>query len=164
MKKIFLLLFSLCALSLSAHEYYIAIFEVGLSKDERSIQISAKFIAHDLEEAIMSTNGPHLNLGSKNEHPQADSLLFDYILRNFSINVNKKKISPIFVGKDVEFDEDLWVYIEIPLDEKMKEMSITNTCLISDFPSHQNIMHVTIKGQLKTYVFTKNIIDQHIQL
>lgn len=152
-------------LSSMVHDYYVAIFEVNLSKDERYIQISAKFIAHDLEESIMNTNGPHLNLGAKNEHPQADSLLLDYIKRNLSFKINDKETTPQFVGKEVELDEDLWLYIEIPIEEKkIKTIDIINTCLIEDFPSQENMMHINIRGQMKTHVFTKSIIDQHIEL
>jgi hypothetical protein len=153
------------SLSLMAHDFYVAIFEVNLSKDERSIQISAKFIAHDMEEAVMSTNGPHLNLGEKNEHPQADSLLLDYLKRNLSFKINGKETSPQFVGKEVELDEDLWLYIEIPFEEKkIKSIDIINTCLIADFPAQENMMHINIGGEMKTYIFTKTTIDQHIEL
>lgn len=165
-KKSLLIFFTfLLSFSVKAHDYYIAIFEVNLSKDEKSLQVSAKFIAHDVEESIMKSNGQYLNLLSSNEHPKADSLLGDFLVKNLSFKINGVEAPIIYEGKEVELDEDLWIYFEIPITEKkIKTIDIINTCLITDFPSHQNIMHVSIRGQLKSYVLTKDTIEQQIQL
>lgn len=164
-KLVFLLLSLLLSFSSIAHDYYITIFEVNLSKDEKSLQISAKFIAHDVEEAIMKNNGQYLNLSSSKEHPKADSLLVDFLKKNVSFKINGTDAPIIYDGKEVELDEDLWLYFEIPITEKkIKTIDITNTCLIAHFPNHQNIMHVSIRGQLKSYVLTKDQIEQQIQL
>ncbi len=160
-------LLALCiALSFNswAHEYYIAIFEINESRDGKSLQISAKFIAHDVEEAMMRQDYPYLNMNSRNEHPDADSLLFDYFQKNFKVVINQTPQSLNYVGKELALDEDLWIYLEITLEEPIKQLSLINTLLIREFPKQQNIVYSKIGVVNKTTIFTNEIIEQSLTL
>jgi hypothetical protein len=137
-------LFFMVSYAAKAHDYYIAIFEINESRDGKSLQISAKFIAHDMEEAMMRQDYPYLNMNSRNEHPDTDSLLFDYFSKNFSMIINQNKAPMVFVGKELGLDEDLWIYIEIPLTETINTLTLTNTLLIREFSKQQNIVYSNI--------------------
>jgi hypothetical protein len=157
-------LFVMVSFASKAHEYYIAIFEINESRDGKSLQISAKFIAHDVEEAMMRQDYPYLNMNSRNEHPDADSLLFDYFQRNFKVVINQTPQSLNYVGKELALDEDLWIYVEIILEEPIKQLSLTNTLLIREFPKQQNIVYSKIGVVNKTTIFTNEIIEQTLTL
>jgi hypothetical protein len=157
-------LFVMISFASKAHEYYIAIFEINESRDGKSLQISAKFIAHDVEEAMMRQDYPYLNMNSRNEHPDADSLLFDYFQRNFKVVINQTPQSLNYVGKELALDEDLWIYVEIILEEPIKQLSLTNTLLIREFPKQQNIVYSKIGVVNKTTIFTNEIIEQTLTL
>lgn len=159
-----LLAIVLVGMSSQAHEYYIAIFEINESRDGKSLQISAKLIAHDVEEAMMRQDYPYLNMNSRNEHPDSDSLLFDYFSKNFSVMINQNKAPMVFVGKELALDEDLWIYIEIPLTETTDSITLHNTILIREFPQQQNIVYSKIGAVNKTTIFTNEITEQSITL
>jgi hypothetical protein len=157
-------LFVMVSFASKAHDYYIAIFEINESRDGKSLQISAKFIAHDVEEAMMRQDYPYLNMNSRNEHPDTDSLLFDYFSKNFSVMINQNKAPMVFVGKELGLDEDLWIYIEIPLTETISTLTLTNTLLIREFSKQQNIVYSKIGVVNKTTIFTNEIIEQSLTL
>jgi hypothetical protein len=157
-------LFVMVSFASKAHDYYIAIFEINESRDGKSLQISAKFIAHDVEEAMMRQDYPYLNMNSRNEHPDADSLLFDYFQRNFKVVINQTPQSLNYVGKELALDEDLWIYVEIILEEPIKQLSLINTLLIREFPKQQNIVYSKIGVVNKTTIFTNEIIEQSLTL
>ena len=156
---IFLAFFCL-AFSAKAHDYYVAIYDVQLSRDGQSLQISAKLIAHDVEEAIARANHPFLNMGSKNEYPKTDSILHLYMSQKLQFDINGKRAQFNYVGHELELDEDLWIYLEIPLEEPINELYVYNGVLIENFEGQQNIMHLKIGEYTKTITFTKDLIEQ----
>jgi hypothetical protein len=102
-----------------------------------------------------------LNFGEPNEHEKADSLLFDYMVSHFKINTTST-LDFSFVGKEVNLDEMLWVYIESTELEKPKLLEVENTFLIDDFEAQSNITHVNflsffeyIHYESKTWILGK---------
>ena len=143
------------------HEYYVATYESKISQDRKSIQISAKFIAHDVEEALVQSNHPFLNLGSKQEHPKKDSILNEYLKAKLQFKVNEKELTFKIIGSETELDEDFWVYIEVPLNEEIKTLNIYNAILTEVFEAQHNIMHWELGSLKKSLIFT-HLNNEHV--
>lgn len=160
----FLIALAIILQSNTLHEYYVAVYEAGLSRNGQSIQISAKFIAHDIEEAVVRASHPFLNFGSQNEHPKKDSILNEYLKAKLDFNINGE-ITPFqIIGSEVELDEDLWIYIEVPLKGKINELTIYNAILTETFEAQKNIMHWDINGFKKSLIFTHLNNEQELKL
>lgn len=164
LKIVIITALSLTLMSFMLHEYYVATYDAHLSKDKKAIQISAKFIAHDVEKALIESNHPDLKLGSRNEHPKKDSILTHYLKSKLEFTINKKPLEFKLIGSEVELDEDFWVYIEIPLQEEIQTLHVYNAILTEVFKGQQNIMHWDIGGLKKSLIFTHLNNEQEIKL
>jgi hypothetical protein len=132
-------LFVMVSFASKAHDYYIAIFEINESRDGKSLQISAKFIAHDVEEAMMRQDYPYLNMNSRNEHPDTDSLLFDYFSKNFSVMINQNKAPMVFVGKELGLDEDFGFTLKYLLPKQLVPSPLPTPYSLENFPSNKTL-------------------------
>ena len=154
----------LTIMGFSLHDYFVATYQANLSKDGKSIQIAAKFIAHDVENALIESNHPNLKLGSKNEYVQKDSILNEYLKTKLIFTINGKETPFKILGSEVELDEDFWVYIEVPLSETPKSIKVYNAILTEVFKGQQNIMHWDLEGHKKSLIFTHLNNEQEIKL
>lgn len=136
------------------HDFYISITSVDYNQESNKLEITCQFTTHDMEKAILSLHNIDLNFGEPNEHEKADSLLFDYMVSHFKINTTST-LDFSFVGKEVNLDEMLWVYIESSELEKPKLLEVENTFLIDDFEAQSNITHVNFGKKKHTFSFNR---------
>lgn len=166
MRQLFNIIFGAVILmgtsSSTLHDYFVATYDSNLSRDGKSIQISAKFIAHDVEKTLTQLGYPDLKLGSQSEHLKKDSILLEYLNAKLQFEVNNSQISYKIIGSEIELDEDFWVYIEVPLQESIKSLKVYNAVLTETFPSQQNIMHFNFTGNKKSFIFTQLNNEQQI--
>lgn len=163
-KIAFASLITLCLTSFALHDYFVATYDVNLSKDEKSIQMSIKLITHDVEEALVTENHPFLNLRSKNEYQNVDSVLNVYFKDHLQFTINSTPVSYKFIGHEAELDEDLWVYLELPIESKVESISIFNSVLTQVFEGQQNIMHFKLGEYSESIIFTHSKNEQDIKL
>ena len=136
------------------HDFFISITSVDYNNNSQKLEISCQFTAHDIEKAILETDGIDLNLGEPNEHEQADGILFKYITSNFKLSSNTS-IEYSYIGKEVNLDETLWVYIESTKVDKPENLEVENTFLIDEFDSQSNITHVNFGKKQQTFSFNR---------
>ena len=111
-----------------------------------------EFTAHDLEYYFEKEHNKLLKLGSIKEFKDCDSLLFDYISKHFYIEINNNKVKFNFIGKEVNNDESLLIYLEKKSVKNVKSLTIFNDLLCKYYPNQQNIVH--LEGNLKnSFVF-----------
>ena len=109
------------------HKFYVSLCQIDHNPVSRSLEITMKIFTDDLEYAI--TGSPTFyGLGTEMEPPEADSLLFRYIVRNFQVKVDDKLCRPVFIGKEVELDVT-WCYIEVAGVQDFRSIEITNKML-----------------------------------
>ncbi len=142
----------LCSNSRTLHEYYISITSIDYNSQSKSLEITQQFITHDVEKAILKESKIDLNLAEPNEHPKADSLLFAYISYHLELSA-KKNIELNWVGREVNLDESLWIYLQSEKIEKPESLTILNSCLTEVFKSQSNITHVNFGDKQQTQAF-----------
>ncbi len=143
--------------SFGVHEYYITICNVEHINTDQRLEISIKFIAHDLEADILQQTGESIKLDQKND--QIDSVLNRYITDHLSISNNKKDIVLIYIGFEFSLDEECMVYFESEQVKEPKKLEITNTLLVNTFKEQENIVNVTIDEQTLQHSYNKNITN-----
>jgi len=136
------------------HDFFISITSIDYNNDSNKLEVSCQFTTHDIEKAIISAHKIDLNLCEPNEYPKADSVLFEYIKSNFNLR-SIATISYNFVGKEVNLDETLWVYIESSKVSKPDKLEIENTFLVDDFESQSNITHVNFGKKQQSFSFNR---------
>ena len=133
------------------HEHYTTITNINFSP-EKNIEIVMEFTAHDLEYHFEKEYHKELKLGSINELKDSDSLIFEYISNHFYIKLNNSKITLSYLGKEVNNDESLLIFLEKKSFKNIKSLEIINDLLCKHFPNQQNIVH--LEGNLKnSFIF-----------
>jgi hypothetical protein len=137
MKALFL------ALGLAAaapiHDFFVSILTIHFKEKERTLDLTWRITAHDMEHAFEST--APLKLGSDKENPKADSLLNDYFKHHLVLFLEDKQLSWQWVGKELD-GETLYCYLQVADVPTPNDLVVQNTLLMDVFGDQQNMVHV----------------------
>lgn len=98
-------------LSFVNHKFYMSQTNVWYNPETKSLEIIVDLFVDDFEKVIEHNSGEKLFLNSPKEHPKADSLVFDYFEKHFSVSQDESRIPLDFIGKEVKVDH-LFLYVE----------------------------------------------------
>ena len=150
---ILLLTFSPFHLFTLSHDIHVSMCELQFDEQTSAFQVSIKIFIDDLEIAMKKEGYPPLNLGSANENELTPEYLESYIDKYFSIEIDGKKLSPHFVGKEISDDfQAVWSYLEYPGEiSKAKKCTLTNRILLDIYNDQRNIMDIRMSKSHKAY-------------
>ncbi len=134
--KVLALLFALAAVP---HDFFVSILTVRHNATTRSLDLTWRITAHDLEHAL--ENVAALKLASPREHPKADSIITAYLHQHLHIAVEGRPLMWNFVGKELD-GETLYCYLEVAEVDSLNTLTLTNTLLHDLFYEQQNLVHI----------------------
>lgn len=157
MKKIiqnsaFVLLFFMLT-SLSAHKFYVAIYQINHAKEKKMLQITARLFIDDINEAIEKKYNKKSFLASNKETPEQVELLKKYLSEKFIIKVNNQQKSMIFVSKETE-DNVLICYLKILDVAKISSIEVENSIIMENHFDQQNIIQANFNGSKHSLLLT----------
>ncbi len=159
------ILFSVLTISLlsfTMHKYYVSITEANYNAEQKVFEISIKFIGHDLEKALSMAGAPELYLGTPREVEKANDYLMQYIAERFNMLVDGEKLNYNFVGKEVNYDDFIYCFIETSKVDAPKKIEIKNTLLIEIFDEQANTVYLSVGDKKLNYTFNKEkVSDTH---
>ncbi|MBE7630320.1 DUF6702 family protein [Tenacibaculum piscium] len=154
MKKFIILLLILPLLSFSVHKYYISLTEIDYKPETKSVQIIMNVFIDDIENAINKEYNVDLQLVSKKELKNSDTLFFKYLEKHFKLKINQKEVHYNFIGK--EYDGDIvFFYLEIENIADFKTIEIQNNVLMRHFSEQQNLIKASVNKERKSLFLTK---------
>ena len=148
-----------------SHDFYVGIMQIEYNEENGSLEIAIKLTGHDLEYVLEKNGAPKLNLGSKDlEAPNADAIVLKYVRENVKFTVDGATKDFLYVGKEVELDDDIWIYLEIKSIKNFNIIEIQNSLLSDYFPKQQNHIHLKLYDKKYSLVlmngkFTGTIYD-----
>ncbi len=142
------------------HKYYVSITEAEYNAENKTFEISIKFIGHDLEKALTSAGAPNLYLGTEKEVKNANAYLKRYIERKFQMTVDGQKLEYSFIGKEVNNDDFLYCYIQSNTLENPKEVAIKSTLLTELFSGQANTVYLKSGEEKISYYLTKEKVSE----
>ena len=145
-----------------SHKFYVSLIQVDFNSETEALEITMKIFTDDLEYAISGSKVSY-GLSTANEPPDADTVLYNYIVKNFSIKVNGRSYSPVYIGKEVELDVT-WIYIEIMEIKTIDTIEITDLMLTELFEDQVNLINVRYLGQNKGLLLNRNRTTGKIQI
>ena len=84
-----------------------------------------------------------------------EELIQEFIKKQFGFMVNQVMQTPYrFLGWEPQQDV-IWVYVEIPTQQSLSGVFLKNSLLVETFPDQTNLVHVSRKGDKKSYLFQK---------
>jgi hypothetical protein len=129
-----------------AHPTYVSTTTLKYNYDQKSIEITCKMFANDLEEALkknLNTKVDVLNPGNKKA---VEDMISEYIKNRLSITLNGKPATFNFIGYEKDSDQAV-SFLEITGVEVPQTFEIDNKLLYDHFKGQMNIVNVEVNGK-----------------
>lgn len=155
-KKMFFIFcfFTFWSATLSAHPFYVSIFQIDFNKENQSIEISVKTFADDLLLGLKNTGVSKIYLGETKENPKTDEFIYNYLKANFKLKVNGKLVDYSFVGKEIETDV-VWTFLEVEGITELNEMEVECSLLTEVQKTQSNIIQINNGDGIKSLLLNK---------
>ena len=168
MNILFLFLISFLSTSplIDAHEFHLSKSTINYNTEAQSLQITMNMFIDDLELALKPMAGDTLKICTRKEKESAEGSIHDYILEHFIIEINGKKITPSFLGKEPSDDlAAVWCYLEVEGVSAISEISVTNNIMIELFDDQKNMTNIQVdRKRVEDILFTSEKTTEKIEL
>lgn len=148
----------LTLLLLYFHPFHISVTSIYFADEEKSLQITAKIFADDLEEALNPTDAiasAYIDVLNPKKQTELDSIVQDYLHQHLTFTVNGHSIQPKYLGFERE-DLTMWCYLEATGIEDLESVKVQNTMLLNTFDDQVNIVHIRANGVVKSMKLAQN--------
>ncbi len=136
------------------HPFHVSITELIYKENSKSVQVMHKVFIDDFEQTLNKNYKVNLDILAMNDTKAIDSLIKDYISRNFSVEIDGKEKEIVYLGSERE-ENVLWFYQEIYKVRKPKIFKIENSIMFDEFDDQSNLVHTTVDDKLKTIRLVK---------
>jgi hypothetical protein len=145
-----LIRFSLFGLSLSAfvHPFYVSLTQIEHNIQNKSLEISVRIFADDLQKALQQYQKTVKIYTNKNQ------LLTYYLQERLRMWVNGAWVNILFLGKE-EDEEATWCYLEVKNIPFLKTVTIENQLLFNEFTSQVNMIHLKANNKIRSAALTR---------
>lgn len=133
----------------AGHPLYVSITEINHNAAEKSLEVSCKVFADDMEQVLKQNFKTPVDLSNAAMQEKYGSLINAYVKKNLQISANGKAMPMNFIGFEKE-SESVYCYFEVPGITALKRLDVVNSVL-QDFSTSQiNIMHISAGGTRKS--------------
>jgi hypothetical protein len=157
-KFIILGCFFLCLLSWSGtHKFYLSVTQVNYSEKEHSLQMTSRLFIDDLNSLILERYSIDAHFETKDQHPLAMQYLEVYFQKKFKLIINGKALEYQILGQ--KRDTDVVVFFIEAKDVYLNdiyELEVYNALLTDLFDEQQNVVHLKINNQKKSFLLMKD--------
>jgi hypothetical protein len=132
--------------SVSKHPFYIAVTEINLDEADKTLEVTCKMFADDLEQIIEKNNHTQLDIAANKDKAIFDKYIPAYVKTHLSLSIDGKTGNLSYIGFEKE-KESAYCYFQVENISFFKDLDITDS-LLHDLTSDQiNIIHVTVNGK-----------------
>ncbi len=132
------------------HPFYVSVTEINHNSKEKTLEISCKAFAEDMEDILKKNYKTTVDLGNTNLQAQNNKLINDYITHHLNLITDGKQAPLSYVGFEKEA-ESVYCYFEVRNTPLVKKIDVVNS-ILQDFSDKQiNIIHVIVGGNRKSY-------------
>jgi hypothetical protein len=128
------------------HPFYVSVTEINHNAKDKTLEISCKMFAEDLEQIIEKDYKTTLDISLDKDKASFDKYIPDYVAKHLTLTVDGKAAKISYVGFEKE-KESAYCYFQVDNIPSLKKIDISNS-LLYDFNENEiNIMHVTVNGK-----------------
>lgn len=136
----------------NVHAFHISKTDMTFQPAQKSVQMTMHIFIDDLEKGLEQQGQSKLFVGTEREEKNVNNLILNYLQKNFSVQVNGKKVAYEWVGKEATKDKQaLWIYLEIKNIRDVRNISVENKVLTEVFDDQKNIVQVNIPSKKQGY-------------
>jgi hypothetical protein len=143
------------------HPLHITVTEIVFNEKNKSVEMLSRIFVDDLETTLRKrTNDQDLDILNT---PKAslDQLMASYYNDHFKIALDGKAQVIHYLGHERDGDAFIF-YIEVEKIKKWKTIQITNSLLTEMFDDQSNLVHVTVRGDVKSMRLTKDHLSDNL--
>ncbi len=144
------------------HPHHVSTTTIEFNPTDKTLEISIKLFADDLEKSLSKLNKGKVNVLNKDEYEKSATLIDKYISQNLKLEIDGKKAVINFVGFEEEKGNVL-AYFEVLQLNSISSLKVQNTLLRDTEKSQVNIVQVKANGKTKTsslkYPATEYLFD-----
>jgi len=130
------------------HPYYVSVTEVEYSAKDHELGMSMKFFPDDIEAALKQMSGGKVDI-TRGDKTANEKLLTAYVLRHFSVKLDGKALTPLFLG--YENDQGAtWCYFSVKNVASPHTIQVFNNFLYEYRKDQLNFVHAIVDGDRKT--------------
>ena len=127
------------------HPFYVSVTEVQHNAADKTLEISSKVFADDLEQALEKAFNTSLDITTEKDKANFDKLLPAYFAKHLQFIVDGKPVKLSYVGFEQD-KESAYCYFQVDGIAAVKKMDVANSILYDFIDSEINIMHITVNG------------------
>ncbi len=134
---------NLPALQVPYHPFYVSVTEINQNKTEKTLEISCKLFAEDLESVLSKDYKATLDLADEKSKAILNKIIPDYINKHLALALEGKTAKLSYIGFEKD-KESVFCYFQVDGVNTIKKLDVVNT-LLHDFNDDQiNIIHVMV--------------------
>ena len=139
------------------HDYYLSTTTIRWVPEKQQFQLTSRFFLEDIESLMQQKIGKEISLSPDNYPEKIEIFTQAYYLKNIQLTIDGEDQLIRYLGREYQ-DELLVVYAEINRSSpSFEELQFTNTFLIDYLKDQQNIFHVILPDQRKSFLLTKEM-------
>ena len=127
------------------HPFYLSVTDIKYNEKNKSLEVACKMFTNDLEGALKKTTGKKVDILNTKDKKEVEKILFDYINKRLTVNLNGKTQTLKYIGYEKE-DDVIWTYMEIEKCVKPKQLNISNSLLYDFLKEQINLVSFEIAG------------------
>ena len=137
------------------HPIHISVCDIEYDPPTQALQVTHRLFLDDLESAINTRHGLYMDIAKPKDMAERDSLVQHYLLSNFEVSVDGRRLEKTFIGVEI-VDDVLYGYIEIVSVKKFKQIRVTDSVLMELFDDQVNLVHVKYNNKTRSLKLEKN--------
>ena len=131
------------------HPFYVSVTEFNHNQKDKTIEISCKMFAEDLENTLKSQYKTNVDITHPKDAKLVEKYVYEYLQKHFQLKVNGKAVTLQFVGYEKE-EEAVWGYLQVNNVPVVKKIEVTNNILYELYNTQISIMHASVGGARKS--------------
>ncbi len=139
------------------HPFFVSVIEINQNEKEATLEISVRTFTNDLEKMIQAESNTSLDISQPAQKKKADVLIAAYLKKRLNLKSNGATCNLEYVGFEIQ-KESTWTYFEVKNIKQLKQLDVLCEVLFGVNNQQINIIHVTNKGERKSYelIYPKN--------
>jgi hypothetical protein len=144
------------ALTFYLHPIHVSVTEIEFDEKDKALEILMRVFIDDLELTLRNNvKDPGFDFYDPANAAKIDQLVGEYLKTRFKISLDNKIQKSTYLGHERE-EEAFIFFIEVANVKKWKTISIHNDIIMETHDDQSNLIHVTVKGKIRSLRLTKD--------
>lgn len=157
----FISVFQSLVLTLFMHPLHVSVTEINYDEKDKELEVMMRVFIDDLELTMRDVHHKAdldiLNPGT----PTVDQMMSEYLAAHFAVTLDNKVQKISYLGH--ERDGEAFVfYVQVSNVKRWKTIQVKNDILISTHEDQSNLVHVTVRGTVRSLRLMKSLPSDKI--